>query len=331
MPQPDSQQVLRVSMPLTNVSVAYTQQGTWIADRVFPLVSVQRQGDLYWKYDRGDWFRGQAEKRAPGTESTGGGYRLSTDTYYCHVYAVHRDVDDQTRANFTNQFNLDADATRWVTQQLLIKRDRLFLDTYFKTGVWTGGTTANKNVDWTAAGSGDPIMDVRTASDAIEGTTGYRPNVLVIPSTVLTQLQQHPDIVDRVKYTQGVAAGVSDAAVASALGVDRLVVANTVYNSGEYLADNSSGETALSYMAGDGALLVYAAPSPGLMQPSAGYTFGWTGYQGNAIGAAVTRFRKDEIRSDRIEGEMAFDMKVVARTSVRGSPLRRPDVGSLHG
>ena len=47
MPQPDSQQVLRVSMPLTNVSVAYTQQGTWIADRVFPLVSVQRQGDLY--------------------------------------------------------------------------------------------------------------------------------------------------------------------------------------------------------------------------------------------------------------------------------------------
>lgn len=312
MPQPDSTQVLRVSQALTNVSVAYTQQGTWIADRVFPIVPVQRQGDVYWKYDRGDWFRGQAELRAPATESTGGGYRLSTDTYYCHVYAVHRDVDDQTRANFRNQFNLDADATRWVTQQLLIKRDRLFLDTYFKASLWTGGESADKNVDWTAAGSGDPIMDVRKASDAIEGTTGYRPNVLVVPSTLMTQLTQHPDIVDRVKYTQGVAAGVTEGNVAAALGVDRIVVANTVYNSGPYMEDNSGGENALQYMAGDGALLLYAAPNPGLMTPSAGYVFGWTGYQGNAYGAAITRFRDDKTRSDRVEGEMAFDMKVVA-------------------
>ena len=289
MPQPDSSQVLRVSQPLTNVSIAYTQQGSYIADQVFPTVPVQRQGDLYWKYDRGDWFRGQAELRAPATESTGGGYRLNTDTYYCDVYAVHRDVDDQTRANFQSQFNLDADATRWVTQQLMIK-----------------------NVDWTAAGSGDPILNVRMAADAIEGTTGYRPNVLVLPSTLMTQLQQHPDIIDRVKYTSGVAAGVSNQAIASALGVDKIVIANTVNNTGAYLADNSAGETALSFMAGDGALLVYAAASPGLMQPSAGYTFGWTGYQGNATGAAITRFRDIKTRSDRIEGEMAFDMKVVA-------------------
>ena len=312
MPQPDSSQVLRVSQPLTNVSIAYTQQGSYIADQVFPTVPVQRQGDLYWKYDRGDWFRGQAELRAPATESTGGGYRLNTDTYYCDVYAVHRDVDDQTRANFQSQFNLDADATRWVTQQLMIKRDRLFLSTYFKASLWTGGETADKNVDWTAAGSGDPILNVRMAADAIEGTTGYRPNVLVVPSTLMTQLQQHPDIIDRVKYTSGVAAGVSNQAIASALGVDKIVIANTVNNTGAYLADNSAGETALSFMAGDGALLVYAAASPGLMQPSAGYTFGWTGYQGNATGAAITRFRDIKTRSDRIEGEMAFDMKVVA-------------------
>jgi hypothetical protein len=313
MPQPDSTQVLAIQQVLTNVSIAYTQQGTWIADRVFPVVPVERQGDIYWKYTRQDWFRGQAERRAPATESAGGGYRLATDSYYCNVYAVHRDVDDQTRVNYRNQFNLDSDATRWVTQQLMVKRDRLFLDTYFKSGLWTGGTSADKNVDWTAAGSGDPIMDVRTAADAIEGTTGYRPNTLVIPSTVLTQLQQHPDIIDRVKYTNSIPGGVGTEAVASALGVGRIVVANTVHTTADYLSGSAGTDAALAYMAGDGALLIYAAPSAGLMQPSAGYTFSWSGYMGNSgIGASIMRFRDERIKSDRIEGEMAFDMKVVA-------------------
>ena len=42
----------------------------------FPVVPVQKQGDLYWKYDKGDWFRGQAELRAPATESAGGGWEV---------------------------------------------------------------------------------------------------------------------------------------------------------------------------------------------------------------------------------------------------------------
>ncbi len=307
---PTSNTVLAVSQPLTNVSIAYTQQGAWVADRVFPAVPVARQGDIYWKYNRGDWLRGMAEKRAPATESSGGGYRLETDNYYAHVYAVHRDVDDQTRANFANQFNLDAEAARWVTQQLMLKRDRLWLDTYFKTGVWTGGVSANQNVDWTIANAStnDPVMDVRNASDAIEGATGYRPNTLVLGRKLLTILGQHPDLIDRIKYSGSAIAGVTTQAIANALDVDRIVVSNTVQNTGEYLGTEST-----AFAAGDGALLVYAAPNPGLMQPSAGYTFSWTGYAGqSALAPTITRFRDQKIRADRVEGELAFDFKVVA-------------------
>jgi hypothetical protein len=48
------------------------------------------------------------------------------------------------------------------------------------------------------------------------------------------------------------------------------------------------------------------------MTPSAGYTFTWNGLLGSsAFGSRISRFRINEKRVDRIEGEMAFDFKVV--------------------
>ena len=53
------------------------------------------------------------------------------------------------------------------------------------------------------------------------------------------------------------------------------------------------------------------------MQPAAGYTFTWNGYlAGNSQGIRMSRFRQEHIRSDRIEGEMTYDMRVIS-----------PDVG----
>ena len=54
-------------------------------------------------------------------------------------------------------------------------------------------------------------------------------------------------------------------------------------------------------------------PRPGLRQPSAGYTFAWTGLLGSgATGIRQKRFRMEALESTRIEGEMAFVQKVVA-------------------
>jgi len=49
------------------------------------------------------------------------------------------------------------------------------------------------------------------------------------------------------------------------------------------------------------------------MEPSAGYTFNWTGMVGN-VGTAATRiksFRMEHLSSDRVEIETAFDMKQI--------------------
>jgi len=68
-----------------------------------------------------------------------------------------------------------------------------------------------------------------------------------------------------------------------------------------------------SLIAGKKALLCYAAPSPGIMTPSAGYTFSWVGHTGaGPNGNVISKFRLDRQRADRVEIEFAFDHKLVS-------------------
>jgi hypothetical protein len=295
---------VHVSRPLTNISVAYVQQETkYIAARVFPPVPVMKQGDLYYVYTRADWLRDEAQKRAPATESAGGGFNVTTASYFAEKYSFHKDVDDDVRANSDAGINPDSDATRFVTQILLTRREVAWATRFFVTGVWASeGTPATL---WNV-GTSTPIEDVSAQLDVMENGTGYRPNIMVVAPQVHTALKNHPDIIDRIKYTQrGV---VTMDLLAQLFEVDEYMVARAVVNSAIEGATEST-----DYIVGKNALLAYRAPSPGLMVPSAGYIFNWTGLLGAGAAAnRIKRFRMEELSADRIEGDMAWDQKVVA-------------------
>jgi len=305
MPQPTASAV-HVNRPLTNISIAYLQsQENFIATKVFPNVPVQKQSDQYFTYPKQQWFRTDAAKRAPGTESAGSGYSVSTDTYYCHPMALHKDVDDQIRANADAPINLDAEATEFVTRGLALKREKDWAATYFTTGVWTGASDYTPGTLWSASGS-TPFANIRSKIDAIYVKTGFRPNVLVLSRDVWSVLQDHAELLDRIKYTQkGV---VTLDLLASALELDRVLIASAVEDTAK-----EGGTANMSFIYSKDCLLVYAAPRPSIMMPSGGYTFSWQGYVGaTAEGTRIKRFRMEELESDRIEGTMAYDLKLVA-------------------
>jgi hypothetical protein len=316
---------LYISAPLTNISVGY-QQGPdsrrFVADQVFPIVGVARQGGMFWKYNKGDWFRGQAELRAPATESAGSGWSVSTDTYYADVWALHKDVDDQTRANVSDAFNLERDAVLFVTQNLLQRREKLFMQSYMTTSVWTGGTGigggangadltggaaagSNQFVQWSRAGS-DPIVDINTQIMGMAARTGYRPNTLVVGPMVWNALTQNTAVLERIKYSErGI---ITEDLLRAVFNVDRFLVTWGVENTGPM-----GGTDSFDFMNGKDALLTYTPSQPSLMTPAAGYIFAWTGFLGaQAYATRVKRFRMEHIESDRIEAEMAFDMKAVS-------------------
>ena len=307
-------QDVHVDVPLTNVSIAYLQStDEYVADQVFPRVPVQKQSDQWYIYNKGDWFRPEATVRPPSTESAGGGYRLSTDTYNCEVYAWHQDVDDRVMANYDSPLEPRRDATEWVMQTMLISRDVDFANAYFTTGVWgeSGGdndlTAGVEFVQWSEPVNSDPIGDISSYKRAVKLATGRKANGLLINGPVYDTLVQHPDIIERIKYTQS-ALNIGPSLVANALGVDRLIVAEGIQNTGaEGATVNMSG------IFGNHALLFYAPPRPSLLTPSAGYTFAWTGYGGqNAYGVTMDAWYERKVKSTRVEGEMAYDMKVVA-------------------
>ena len=126
MPQPTLGDV-HVNRPLTNISVAYSQEAAgveFVADRAFPAIPVENKSDLYWTYNRADFNRDEMQKRALASESAGSGYDLnSTGTYNCDVWALHKDVDDQIRANSDSPLSPDRDATIFLTNKALIRRE----------------------------------------------------------------------------------------------------------------------------------------------------------------------------------------------------------------
>lgn len=319
MPQPHKGQV-HIDRPLTNISTAYMQeQRAFVSDRAFPSVPVQKQSDLYFEYSKHDFLRSVAQLRAPGSESAGGGYNLSTASYSALVLAVHKDVDEQTRANSDDPLNADADATRWVSYQMMLKREIDWAAKYFATGVWTSNTeqtgvasdtpTANQFEQWDRAGS-TPIVDITRQMGVVLGATGYLPNKMVVPWNVFNTLRNHPDFTDRIKYTGGMNAPavVVAQAMAQVLGLEEVLVAESVRNTS---VEGNATQTVASIL-GKAALLVYCPPSPGLLVPSAGYTFAWTGLLGaGATGARIKRIPLPTLEADRIEGEMAYDQKIV--------------------
>lgn len=319
MPNP-TQSDLHVNVPLTNVSVAYLQSASsYIADKVFPRVPVPKQSNTFWKYSKSDWRRTSAQKRAPGTETPGDGWNNLQDQYFCHVYGIHKDVDDQTRANADSNFNLDRDSTEFVTNQLLLKRDIDWSDTFFKSGVWTtqktgvsGTPSTNEFKQWNDSAS-DPIRDVQQWIIDFRELTGFKPTGMVLGANVMKELKQHPDIIDRIKYTQkGI---VSEDLIATLFDVDELYTSYATKASGPHINDAKAQDAAATYsfISNSKSLLMFYAPkSPSLMTPSAGYTFTWNGYMGgNGQGIRIKRFRQEAIASDRIEAEMTYDMKVV--------------------
>lgn len=300
--QPTLQDV-HIDQALTNLSIAYIQsQNAYIASKIFPIIGVDKQSDKYYTFTKNDWFRDEAKKRADNTESAGSGYTLSTDSFFADVWAFHKDVGAQVKANADAQVKLEKGAVEFVTQRLLMRQELQWVTDFFTTGVWaTDATPANLWSDYT---SSDPIEDIETAKEAILSITGFMPNTMVMGYQVFRKLKNHPDIIDRIKYTS--AQNVTVELLARMFEVDNIYVSQAIK------ATNVENETgAYAFTHGKHALLAYVNPTPGEMQPSAGYTFHWTGVSGGlGAGVAIDSFDIREKKTTRFEGEMAFDNKV---------------------
>lgn len=314
---------VHISAALTNVSTAYMQDASnFIADKVFPVVPVQKQADLIWNFDPQQFNRNLMRKRAPSTEAPIVGMVQSKDAYYADVWALGHDISDQTRGNADSVFNLDKQGTELLTNTALINKEQNFVSNFLAVGKWGTDLTgvaatpgAGEFIQWSVATS-TPIEDIRASKRHVLSRTGLEPNKLVLGKKAYDTLIDHPDIVDRVKYgqTPNGAALVNMQALAALFEVEEVLVSKAIVNSATYAVLPGTDDTT-DFVFGNDALLVYTPRVASPMMPAAGLTFSWTGYTGaNGFGGRIFKFRMDAIRSDRIEIELAYDQRLIGKS-----------------
>ncbi len=315
MPSPTMRDV-HIDGPLTAMSVAYyIEESDFISDLVFPVVPVKKQSDRYFVYSKGDLLRDEAKPRTPGTESAGGTVGIdNTPSYVTQDVAFHEDVSRDLAANADAPLDPKRDAALNCTQKMMIRKERQFAGSFFKTGVW--------GKDWTGKSSGPgadeflqfnqstshPLTVITQAKRYSKCQSTRMPNIMVVGPEVHDVIINHADILDRIKYTQ---TGVVDENLLAALfKVKRYIVGEAMYNTAkEKVAASLAG------IYGKGILLAYAPDRPALRTPSAGYCISWTAIPGGTMGKMgmqVVDIPMDHLRADRIETQMSWDMKVVA-------------------
>ena len=120
-------------------------------------------------------------------------------------------------------------------------------------------------------------------------------------------LKEHPDLLERVKYTGSTAnpAKVNEKVLAELFGVEEVKVLDATYNA----AEEGQPDDMQFICEPDGALLTYTTPSPRIDEPSAGYIFTWDMLgDGNYMATDVFE-GEGGTHSEFMEGLLSTDMK----------------------
>jgi hypothetical protein len=303
-----------INRPLANIAIAYQQKlEGFAAAKMFPSVPVDKQSDLYPVWDRGDMNRDEAMEIGPGGEAPLTGLRVSTDTYFAKVYALGSLIADQDRANEDSEFATEQKKTEALMRKAWIKRERLWVSTFFAPSTWTGsvsGSDVTPTNLWSDYTLGNPIADLRPQILNLTKACNCEPSdlALAIGPEAWAKLVDHPVLLERIEQTQK--AVMTEDIVASLLGIGRVVVPHSTVNTAK-----EGAAASISFTHGKHALLAYAPMTAGRDDPAAGKTFVWTGLTGTRDGILTKKFRREVRGSDQIEVHVAFAHKVTSAIS----------------
>lgn len=293
---------VHVDQVLTNISVGWPNDGL-VGERLFPAVTVKKQSDKYYVHGREGWLP-ENDLRAPGTQAHEvPGMGVSTDTYYAQEHSLQIAVTDEERDNVDSPLAPDRDGTEMITSKVMLGRELAMKNLVTTTANYASGlsTTLAGGAQWNVANyaTSDPIQDVRTGVRAVHAQIFLEPNVMVIPYQVMSQLEDHPDFIERIKYSER--AVLTRDIIGGIFGIPNIIVPGLGYNSGV-----AGGTETLSYLWGKDVVLAYVPPRAGLKVPAFGYEFVWNTQ-------TVERWREERRRSDVLRVRRSYDMKFIAK------------------
>nr|WP_325297149.1 hypothetical protein [uncultured Dysosmobacter sp.] len=307
---------------LTNMSMAYfANPADFVAPSIFPICPVPLSSSYYYKFSKGDLARDNVRRKPAYGKVQPAVMGQTDDTYKCHVDQVLVGIDqiatlDYSRSRAPGVADPRRAKVRFATEQMLLHQDVIFASSFFKAGVWgqewEGKDESPSGNQFLKFGDAnfDPVHFFDERIRDIKQSGRRKPNRLALGYDAYLALKEHPDILERVKYTGTTAnpANVTPAVLAQLFGVEQVKVLESTYNAAgigqkddmQFICDTK------------GALLCYATPTPQIDEPSAGYIFTWD-MLGNGAYTAFDQFEGENgTHTEFVEGLMATDMRKTA-------------------
>lgn len=264
----------RVVDPVLSTVAQGYKNNEMVAGYLFPTVPVNLRGGNVITFGK-EGFMLYASQRAPGENTKRVRFGYAGAPFALVDYSLEGLVPMEVQEEAMNGPGIDmgAGAVGEVSAIMALRLEKQAADIARTAASYAAANkiTLSGTGQWSDfSGTSDPIASIEIAKEAIRAATGKRPNTIVMGAVVMSKLKQHPDIVDRIKYTGRDVA--TPELLASLFGVERVVSGDSIYS-------NDAG-TAFTDVWGKDVVVAYtqlgSLQSGGL--PSYGYTYQLRGY-----------------------------------------------------
>lgn len=262
------QQDVVVDPALSNLSIRYTND-TFIADQLLPMIKVGKQTGKYFVYDKAN-LRIDNTTRAAGAGANETDFGVApTGVFACDDHALKGFIAQEIQDQADAPLNPLIDETESITEKLMLDRENNAATLLQNTANLTQNVTLSGTSQWSDYSNSDPIGDIRTARSTVHQNTFKKPNTLAMSKLVFDMLSEHPQIIERIKYS---ALGVTtEELMAKIFKVNKILVGEAGSNTAK------EGQTdSLAYVWGKHCIVAYIAPTVGIKMLTLGVTFTYT-------------------------------------------------------
>ncbi len=261
---------LHIDAALTGWAQEYARQDdALIADLVAPVIPVAKKTDYYWVHGA-EGYELVETARGPGGQYGEVQWAKSTGTYACEGHGLKAVVPQEDMANADPQVDPAKDALQIPIDNLKIAREKRVADIMFAPGTFTQ-TAALAGANRWDVDTSDPVDQVDDAKATVRGKIGREPNAVVMGYDCFRALQKHAAIRKIVFGLNAPEAMPTEAQIAQALGVARILVGRAVYKSAADTFTNIWGKFAS---------VAYIDPAPMSKSICPMKSFAWTAVDG---------------------------------------------------
>lgn len=263
-----SNQASYIDQALTNVSTAWLNQDSdFISGLIFPEVIVKKPTFQVGKYGKDSLIIPSSSVRAGEAKAKRVTLTRGYDTY--GPLNEHALSDVVTREDYQltdDPFEPESDAVENIHQKMALVDEADLAAQLSDTAIITQNTTLSGTAQWSDSNS-NPFQDIKTGA----ATAKFKKyNTLFMGSDVYDNLILHPELLDRIKWSQtGVITEEAMLALFRPFGITRIVVGRAQANTGK----EGVGADTFSSVWGKNAWLGYVTPRPGRKEINGGYKF----------------------------------------------------------